>query len=190
LKPEKSESFELGVQYSNKFLSVSGNGFYEKGRNLIDWVKDDVTDSKWKATNLTAIDKTGFEANVAIALQELLPQLSTTRLNLGYMYLYQTRDAETLISKYVLDYLRHKFTAGLAHPIYKGLTADWQFRWQQREGDAYSSFSLLDVKLNWKQDDWNIYLSANNLFNVSYCDLLNIPQPGFWFSGGVSRVIW
>jgi iron complex outermembrane receptor protein len=125
----------------------------------------------------------------------------------GYLFLDQTRDASNLISKYVLDYLRHKLTAGISHPVYKGLSADWQFRWQDREGsydkflgrddqnipryqeEAYPAFALLDVKLNWKQGDWNIYLTANNLFNVSYYELGNIPQPGFWFSGGVSRVI-
>jgi iron complex outermembrane receptor protein len=150
------------------------------------------------------VDKTGFETNAAVSLQEILPQLSATRLNLGYKYLNQTRDANNLISNYVLDYLRHKFTAGLAHPIYKGLTADWQFRWQQREGGynkligwdaqnkavyeerAYPSFALLDLKLNWKQGNWNIYLTANNLFDVSYYDRGNIPQPGFWLIGGVS----
>jgi iron complex outermembrane receptor protein len=204
LKPEKSESFELGVQYKNKFLAFSFNGFKEYGKNLIDWIKENPNDAQWKATNLTSVDKTGFETNATVSFQEILPQLSATRLNLGYKYLNQTRDANNLISNYVLDYLRHKFTAGLAHPIYKRLTADWQFRWQQREGsyskfigrdaqnkalyqeETYPAFALLDLKLNWKQDDWNIYLTANNFFNVSYYDRGNIPQPGFWLIGGVS----
>ncbi len=185
LKPEKSESFELGIKYSSKFLSVTANGFYEKGRELIDWVKENANDTKWKAANLTSVDKTGFETNVALSFQELIPQLSTTRLNLGYLFLNQTHDAGNLISKYVLENLRHKFTAGLAHPIYKGLTADWQFRWQQREGN-YPSVALLDLKLNWKQGGWNVYLTANNLFDTDYYDLLNIPQPGVWVMGGFS----
>ncbi|GHT40919.1 hypothetical protein AGMMS49965_09920 [Bacteroidia bacterium] len=188
LKPEKSESYELGVKYGNKFLSVTANGFYEKGRELIDWVKNNASDTQWKAANLTSVDKTGFETNVALSFQELLPQLSTTRLNLGYLFLEQTHDTGKLISKYVLENLRHKFTAGLAHPIYKGLTADWQFRLQQREGD-YPSVALLDLKLNWKQGGWNVYLTANNLFDAGYYDLLNIPQPGFWAMGGVSLAL-
>jgi iron complex outermembrane receptor protein len=203
LQPEKSESFDVGVKYANSFISASVNGFYEKGKNLIDWVRKNPTD-KLTATNLTSIDKTGLEANVSISFQELLPQLSTTRLNLGYMYLNQTKDASDLISSYVLDFLRHKFIAGISHPIYQGLTADWQFRWQQREGGydqligrndngtpiyqatSYPKFSLLDLKINWKVDDFTVYLTANNLFNVSYYDRGNIPQPGFWLLGGVS----
>ncbi|GHT00831.1 hypothetical protein FACS189421_13280 [Bacteroidia bacterium] len=204
LKPEKSESYELGVQYKNRFLSFSFNGFKEYGKDLIDWVKENPNDAKWKATNLTSVDKTGFETNATISFQEILPQLSTTRLNVGYMFLHQTRDANHLISNYVLDNLRHKFTAGLAHPVYKGLTVDWQFRWQQREGsyskfigrddqnkalyqeEAYPAFALLDLKLNWKLEDFTVCLTANNLFNVSYYDRGNIPQSGFWLLGGVS----
>ncbi|MDR0866533.1 MAG: TonB-dependent receptor [Candidatus Symbiothrix sp.] len=204
LQPEKSESVELGLKYDNRFLSISFTGFDEQGKNLIDWIKETPNDAQWKATNLTSVDKTGFEINAAISFQEILPQLSTTRLNLGYMFLHQTRDANNLISNYVLDYLRHKFTAGIYQPIYKGLTADWQFRWQQRDGgynkfigrdekntpiyqeEAYPAFALLDLKLNWKLNDFTVYLTANNLFNVSYYDRGNIPQPGFWLLGGIS----
>jgi iron complex outermembrane receptor protein len=96
-----------------------------------------------------------------------------------------------------LDYLKHKFIAGLSHPVYRGLSADWQFRWQQREGtytkeakeEFYPAFVLLDVKLNWKLNDFNVYLTANNLFNVSYYDRGNIPQPGLWLLGGVSYTL-
>jgi iron complex outermembrane receptor protein len=198
LQPEKSESFDIGIKYNNPFITVSADGFYEKGKNLIDWVRTPGEDVL-KATNLTSVDKAGFETNISLYFKELLPKLSTTRLDLGYMYLNQTKDVDNLISNYVLDYLRHKFIAGISHPIYKGLSADWQFRWQKREGsytkyenqkpigeESYPAFSLLDLKINWKLNDLTVYLTANNLFNVSYYDRGNIPQPGFWLLGGVS----
>jgi iron complex outermembrane receptor protein len=197
LQPEQSESFDVGIKYNHSFISASVNGFYEKGKNLIDWVSE-TPGGVLKATNLTSVNKTGFEANVSLSFKELLPQLSATRLNLGYMYLNQKRDAGNLVSNYVLDYLRHKFIAGLSHPIYKGLSANWQFRWQKREGtytkyenltlaseEAYPAFSLLDLKLNWSLNNFTVYLTANNLFNVSYYDRGNIPQTGFWLLGGV-----
>ena len=198
VRPEQSEAFELGFKYNDQFVSASISGFYMKGENLIDWVKERSEDL-WESRNLTNLDKTGVETNVFLHFGQLIPQLSSTRLNLGYRYMYQDKDAGDLISNYVLDYLRHKFTAGIAHPIYKGLTADWQFRWQDRQGTfsryvsrteshetSYPAFSLLDVKLNWKKDNFNVYLSANNLFDTDYYDLGNVPQPGFWFTGGVS----
>jgi iron complex outermembrane receptor protein len=201
LLPEKSEAFDLGFKYTNAFVVFSANGFYEKGKNLIDWIKENPQD-KLKATNLTSINKAGLEVNIALYFEKLLPQLATTRLNFGYMYLNQDKDAGNLISNYVLDYLRHKFIAGLAHPIYGDLSADWQFRWQKREGTysqltgkddegknvfketAFPAFSLLDLKLNWKLNDFTVYLSINNLLNVNYYDRGNVPQPGFWLIGG------
>jgi iron complex outermembrane receptor protein len=196
LLPEKSEAFDIGIKYAAVFVTVSANGFYEKGKNLIDWVKENPQD-KLKATNLTSVNKAGFETNLSLYFKELLPQLSTTRLHVGYMYLNQSRNSENLISNYVLDYLRHKFTAGLQHPIYKGLSADWQFRWQQREGTysrpagetPYPAFSLLDLKINWKLNDFTVYLTANNLFDTYYYDRGNLPQPGFWLMGGVSLTV-
>jgi iron complex outermembrane receptor protein len=203
LQPEKSEAFEAGFKYVNSFISFSVNGFYEKGKNLIDWVKENPQD-KLKATNLTSVTKAGIETNVSLPFGKWIPQLSTTGLNLGYIYVNQDRNVGNLISNYVLDYLRHKFVAGLSHPVYKGLSADWQFRWQKREGTysqlvskkeerekifkepAFPVFSLLDLKLNWKQNNLTVYLTINNLFNISYYDRGNIPQPGFWLIGGIT----
>jgi iron complex outermembrane receptor protein len=198
LQPEKSESFDLGIKYAHSFITVSADGFYEKGKNLIDWIRKP-GDNLLQATNLTSVNKGGFEVNASLYFKELIPQLSTTRLNVGYMYLDQTKNTGDFISNYVLDYLRHKFIAGVSHPIYKGLSADWQFRWQKREGsytkyengvlageESYPAFSLLDLKINWKINDFTVYLTGNNLFNVSYYDRGNIPQPGFWLLGGVS----
>ena len=198
LQPEKSESFEIGAKYSQSWLIASLNGFYTKGNNLIDWIKEKPDDPKWMAQNLTTVNQAGLEANVSLLFRKIVPGLATTRLNIGYMYINQTKNTGEYISGSVMDYLHHKFTVGLLHPVYKGLSADWQFRWQKREGSytkyengnyfekAYPSFALLDVKLNWKMDPINVYLSINNLFDKPYYDFGNLPQPGFWAVGGVS----
>ncbi|MDR1436877.1 MAG: TonB-dependent receptor [Candidatus Symbiothrix sp.] len=203
LQPEKSEAFEAGFKYANVSVLFSASVFQERGKNLIDWVRKSPED-KLLATNLTSVNKTGFEANLSLTPGEWFPFLTDTRLNLGYMYLTQERDANNLISSYVLDYLRHKFIAGLTHPVCKGVSAGWQFRGQKRNGSysrfagkaedgknileetPYPAFSLLDLKINWKRKAFTACLTVNNLFNVSYYDLGNIPQPGFWLSAGVS----
>lgn len=199
VRPEKSEAFELGAKYNRTFITASVNGFYMKGKSLIDWVKEKPEDL-WESRNLTDLNKVGFDVDASLFFKEIIPQLSTTRLDLGYMYMDQNKKAvNNLISNYVLDYLRHKFTVGLSLPIYKGLHADWQFRWQNRQGTftqyenlkaayetAYPAFSILDVKINYQIKTANIYLTINNLFNTSYYDLGNIPQPGTWVMGGLT----
>jgi iron complex outermembrane receptor protein len=199
VRPEKSEAFELGAKYSRTFMAASVNGFFMKGKNLIDWVKEKPEDL-WESRNLTDLNKLGFDVDVSLYFREIIPSLSTTRLDLGYMYMNQNKEAvNNLISNYVLDYLRHKFTVGLSHPIYKNLNVNWQFRWQDRQGTytkyenlkaayetAYPAFSILDVKVNYQIKDLNIYLVINNLFDTSYYDLGNIPQPGIWVMGGIA----
>ncbi len=198
LKPEKSESYELGVKYHHPILSGYLTGFYMKGQNIIDWVKEN-PESLWESRNITQLDKTGLETGLSLCIYEIFPRMQSTILSIGYMYLNQTRNSENLISNYALDYLKHKFTASLNFPIYKNLSADCQFRWQNREGSyikyenlkkasevEYPPYSVVDLKISWKMEKFHIYATANNLFDTFYYDLGNIPQPGFWFSGGIS----
>jgi iron complex outermembrane receptor protein len=197
VRPEKSNSLELGLKYIHPAVSASVNGFYMKGINLIDWVKQH-PDSLWESSNLTDLDKVGFETNFTLNLTKIFSQIPDMRLSLGYMFMHQDKDTKGLISNYVMDYLKHKFTAGFSHPIYKNLSADWQFRWQDRAGSytkyenqtkgvetAYKPFSILDVKFKWKIDRVNLFLNINNLFDTYYFDLGNIPQPGIWVTGGI-----
>ncbi len=135
VQPERSEAFELGMRYVNRSVNASLTGFYMKGKNLIDWVKENPEDL-WESRNLTNLNKVGFEFNSSILFKELIPQLSGTRLDIGYMYMNQDKDAGDLISNYMLDYLKHKLTIGLYQPIYKRLSIDCRFRWQAGSDQA------------------------------------------------------
>ncbi len=198
LLPEKSRSAEIGVKYANRFISAYLTGFTVRSKDVIDWVKDNPEEAKYQARNLDKLDKTGVEMNLSFYLDAVFPVLKKTYLQAGYVFVDQTKNTQDLISSYALDYLKHKFTLQLNHPIYKGLSANWQFRWQDRVGSyteagtgnqiPYPAYSLLDLKLNWKLKDFNIYVSANNLFDLKYYDLGDIPQPGFWLSGGVNYI--
>jgi iron complex outermembrane receptor protein len=198
VRPEQSASFEVGLKYVHPAISASANGFYMKGDNLIDWVKQH-PDSLWESRNLTDLDKLGFETNFIWNLSKLFPKISETRIRLSYLFMHQIKDANGLISNYAMDYLKHKFTVGLSHPVYKGLSVDWQFRWQDRAGSytkyennqtngveaSYRPFSLLDVKFNQKIENMNVFLNINNVFDVYYFDLGSVPQPGIWVIGGI-----
>ena len=198
LKPETTESVEIGFKYTNQFMNGYITGYITDGKNLIDWVKETPED-KWSSQNLTKINKKGIEVGTKIYFQELEPALKNTVLQLGYTRLHQDKNSNELISNYVLNYLRDKFTAQLRHPIYKDVSASWNFRWQKRMGTylqyealkpttarSYPSFSTLDLRIDWKLKDFNLNLTANNIFDKKYFDLGNIPQAGFWLIGGIS----
>ena len=195
LLPEKSTAFELGVKYTNPLFSANLTSFYMKGKDIIDWVKEN-PDDLWASRNLTKLDKIGIETSATVRLNHIFSEINpVTELKIGYLFIDQTKESGNLISKYALDYLRHKFTLQFNHVVYKNISANWQYRWQDREGSytqaatgneiPYPAYNLLDLKVNWKLKDFSIYASANNLFNVKYYDFGDIPQPGFWISGGI-----
>jgi len=122
-----------------------------------------------------------------------------TSLNAGYLFLQQERVEDALISNYTLNHLRHKFTAGLQHRLRGDLSLSWHFRWQDRAGSYilysdgkageqvnYNPYSILDLKAVYQLGKVNFFMQANNLFNSTHVDIGNVPQPGFWLSGGAS----
>ncbi|MDD7722836.1 MAG: TonB-dependent receptor, partial [bacterium] len=50
--------------------------------------------------------------------------------------------------------------------------------------EPYAPYCIVDLKLNWQHKALNLYAELNNLFDATYYDLGNIPQPGFWFKAG------
>lgn len=197
LKPEQNEAFELGVKYGTYFFRAHVAGFYRKGTDMIDWVKKKPEDL-WESRNLTDVDNLGVETNVSILPKEWLGGRGFVRkIELGYAYIHQKKESENLISNYALDYLKHKFTAQLSHDIWRGFSASWYLRWQDRAGsytkfeaqkpayeEPYAPYYVVDLKLNWQHKALNIYAELNNLFDATYYDLGNIPQPGFWLKAG------
>ncbi|RLD40931.1 MAG: hypothetical protein DRI86_14380, partial [Bacteroidetes bacterium] len=53
----------------------------------------------------------------------------------------------------------------------------------------YSSYTLLDIQLNWEIKQLHFYANISNIFNVEYQDYGNVMQPGRWFSLGVKKGI-
>jgi len=200
LKPEKSESLELGFKYKDSFFSAYLTGFLMWGRDMIDWVKENPEDTKYTSWNLSKLDTRGLEMGVKFYLSDVLPALGEqSSLSLDYTRMHQSSETDKMISLYSLNYLRDKFTAQFHHHIYKNLSAGWYFRYQNRMGTYekyvnrqkvgdkhYPAFSTLDLKLNYKYNDVLFNLTLNNLYDTYYFDRGNIPQPGFWLMGGIS----
>ncbi|MDR3129462.1 MAG: TonB-dependent receptor [Tannerellaceae bacterium] len=203
LKPEESEAFELGINYTPGPIRASLTGFYNKGRNMIDWVKYDANDTE-KSCNLTKLNNLGFEANLTLLPQQWgNPNFFIRKAEFAYAYIDQEKELpkEIYSSKYALEYLKHKFTFQLQHTIYKSLSATWFVRYQDREGTfspydpaavpnapvslvAYDPYAVVDLNLNWQFKTLALFAEANNLFDATYYDYSNLPQSGFTFRAG------
>ena len=74
------------------------------------------------------------------------------------------------------------------------MTATWSLRWQDRMGGyvdaktknliSYYPYATLDLKLQWDEPKWLVYVQATNLTNKRYYDFGNVRQPGCWVLAG------
>lgn len=202
LEPERSQAVDVGFKYKDSFINAYLTGFLMWGRNIIDWIdkqraNGDIVSASW---NHTEVNTQGMEIGVRFNLSDKLPALgSNASLSLDYTRMHQDYDTKGETSQHRLNYLRDKFTTAFNHQIYKGFSAGWYFRYQKRMGvykayesrievgkRPYRAFSTLDLKINYRHDDFLVHLSFNNLYNTRYNDLGNIPQSGFWLMGGIS----
>ena len=203
LKPEKVSSVRIAAKYTHPAIDCQLSAFYDHGTDMIDWVMY-TADDIYHSANFK-LDNCGFETNVTLRPQALMPRCPVTSLKVGYAYISQTRhdDVEIFKSNYAMEYLRHKFVATLDHNIVSRLTASWSFRWQQRMGSYiiykenkstgvahdYTPFGLLDLKLRWQAPRYELSLSMNNLTSYRYYDIGNVIQPGFWLMAG-AKLTW
>lgn len=197
LKAEESHSFQLGASaiynLSPFMLRFSLKGFYNRGRRMIDWVMYDASDV-YHSANFN-LDNMGLSADVRLDFNEekALGKVLRT-ISLEYSYMNQKRHDEVAVYKsvYAMEYLRHQLNVSLEHRIWSRLSANWQLRWRDREGDyikyedavstgtlvSYSPYAILDLKLQWTDSRYKLWVEGTNLTNHTYYDLGNIPQPG------------
>jgi iron complex outermembrane receptor protein len=191
LKPEELHAVEGGVKYSNYWLTAQTSIFHHHARNMIDWVMDTRDpDAVWQSVNHTRVNTTGVETNATLNAKRYT-------LNLAYCYLHQNKDEQDFLqSQYSLEYLRHKVTASLRWSITDYLRLSISYRWQDRMGSYttvdgevrdYHPYSVVDARLDWHQDSYNVYLEGNNLTGHHYVDYGNVPQPGCWITAGYAK---
>ncbi len=189
LKPEKSYTYELGAKFWLGNTRLNSSVFLRQSRQTIDWVKFDITD-KWQPQNLTDLQTFGIE----MSFKHYFKHKLLKNCNLSYAYLDMTKsDTQNFISKYVLDYLKHKFTLQLAHRFVYNSTLNWVGIYKDRNGQyldyidgAYNLFDykpyfLTNVKWHKQWQKTRLSLTIENVFDITYRDLSYIKMPGRWF---------
>jgi len=189
LKPEKSQTIELGTKIQQSDWKLDIIGFYRMGQNVIDWVKEP-TATIWESKNLTNVNALGADISTAYYFQKGF----INKLGLNYSYLQMDKSADNYDSKYVLDYLKNKVTVSLDHNIWAKLSATWKLGYIDRAGtytdkdkvlQNFTPYSLLDARLFWNDKHFDIYADVNNILNVTYADYGGLSQPGTNFYIGL-----
>ncbi len=197
LKPEETSTFQLGANYSYGIVRAQLMGFLCKGDDMIDWVMY-TADDIYHSAGFELTNK-GIELNLDFDLRNIGILES---FGVGYTRINQERhdDQKIYKSNYALEYLRNKLVAHLDHRIVSKLHASWAFRWQERMGSYikyedhkstgelvdYDPYAMLDVKLQWKDRRFDVFVEGTNLTDKRYYDFGNIPQAGFQVRGGMT----
>lgn len=198
LQPEEALSVETGLKYNNGWLATHVAIFERWGKNMIDWVRQP-NETLWYAKNLTNLQTRGIEVSAKLNPSNLFGKEMLIRsLELSYGYLTQDKESGVLISKYLLDYLKHKIDIRLTHSICKKLSASWLISYQDRNGTftlwegnkygnevSYAPIWLIDSRINWIRNQFNFFVEASNLLNKTYFDYGNVEQTGIWAKAGV-----
>ena len=188
LKPETAITYEAGTKFANKQNIINANVFIRQSKNTIDWIKTNPAD-KWQPQNLTDLQTFGVELN---ATHHFKNSVFKT-VSLSYAYLNTTKDiAQNYISKYVLDYLKHKANLSISYKFFfdsaMHLTAVYKNRNGQYLDYTNDQYRLFDYKpywianLKWSKQikSTHIGVSIENIFDVTYNDLSYIKMPGRW----------
>ncbi len=194
LQPEEAVTIEGGLKYISKRFVAELAYFNRNGENIIDWVRLS-SDDKWESKNITELDTRGFEFSFIANEKFFKPaNIPIQRLRLSYAYVDVKKQSGEFISKYALDFLQHKLNLSASHSILKSLNFNWQFSYQDRAGTyhhftnneetEYNPFVLLDARLNWEIENWDVYLEVANMLDESYFDVGNIIMPGRWIRAG------
>jgi iron complex outermembrane receptor protein len=199
LKPEEMQAYEVGLKYLFGGIRGSVSVYHHHGKNMIDWIRDTRMgdEAVWESVNHTKVNSIGVEASLYFDFLTMLPEQRFLRnINLAYSYIDQDKDLESYMqSQYALEYLKHKFTAQADFNLYSHLFLNLSYRLQERKGNyqllsgevkPYGAYSLLDARLSWNADKYKLYVEANNLFDKTYYDYGNVPQPGRWIMAGAS----
>ena len=198
LRPEEVIHFEIGWKGQSPGIQAHGGIFHQKGRNLIDWIRE-ADDSIWWTANHTRINGTGFQTKLSVFPDRLLNKNTPfIYLTVGYHYNIQKKKDQDLISYYTLDFIRHKGTVQLEHRLIKNLSINWGLLFQDRNGTytgftnnlpvemEYRPFWLADSKIIYSRGKISANIHISNLLDVKYYDFGNIIQPGRSFRGTIS----
>jgi len=196
LKPEESLNYELGTKMHSSWGIFHIAAFRREGKNLIDWIRY-FGSNQTVAANVTTVNINGVESSLNFSPKELTQkELPLDRVQLSYTYMWSDTASTGFQSNYVLDFLQHKFDLNVSQKISEHIHVHWNITHQQRRGEfvnastgtaqSFKPFTLVDFKIKHQRNGLGIFAEVANLFNVSYIDIGNIPQPGRWMRAGIS----
>lgn len=203
LSPEKGWNVELGADYNfSPRFRISTGFFYRDQQDLIDWANTAYADMPRKtnlvptgnyalAKNVEFVRTSGWELD--IMYNEKTGPNSQLLAMAGLTWLRSEND-DPVPSLYISSHARFLFNYSVAWTV-KRFSVSVAGLYKERAEQTASainaklspSYFLMNTKAGWQliPVKAKLFLQADNLFNISYSDLLGAQMPGRWLSGGI-----
>ena len=182
LLPENALSAEVGYRFQRDGFLGKASGFLRNSDNSIDWTKEKQNDI-WKAQNIGKIETKGIEVEFGQHFNSFVKSYSV-----GYTFLdSKAKEPQNLISRYVLENLKHQFVAKLENKFLKNFTSQLIYRYNERV--TTGSYQILDGKISYDFKKMNLYVLIDNITNNVYSETFGVPMPKRWFHLGFTYKI-
>lgn len=173
LKPEEAFAQEIGFKYHTNSFTSSIALFHRRANNLIDFIKETTTDTKFTANNIAKVNTEGLDIEGAYHFN-----INTYKQTLALSYTYlndDILDQNIDLSRYSLNTLKHHFTTRFASKLFKNIRQNIIYKHGERT--IGTSYNVWDASVIVDFDQFNFTITANNIFNAKYIESGFVPMP-------------
>lgn len=173
LEPEEALSQEIGLKFFSKKFNASLAVFNRDAENLIDYIRPNITDGIFTATNIREVNTKGLEFDASYNFK--LGDYNQT-LAFGYAYLDDNiLDQNPNLSRYSLNTLRHQYTTRLSTQLFKNMSQNIVYKYAERT--TGQTYNVWDASLVYRLKKAEFTITASNIFNADYIETGFVPMP-------------
>jgi iron complex outermembrane receptor protein len=173
LEPEEAFAQELGFKYTSPKFSASIAVFNRDAENLIDYIRNDVSENIFRATNIAEVNTKGleFDASYNFKIKDF-----TQTLSFGYAFLEDDiLDQNEELSRYSLNTLKHQYTTRFSTQLFKNIRQNIVYKYAERT--TGQTYNVWDASLAIKLSQAEFTITASNIFNADYIESGFVPMP-------------
>jgi len=172
--PETAWAGEGGVDVlMPRGVILQATVFGRADANVIDWLRPTTAD-QWQTYNVRDVDTLGIELGVRKTLA------SGAFLQAQYTAIDVNAAAVTQLSKYVLDFAPHSFTAAASIPLPGDVRVAPRIEYRRRSrSTGTSGYVLLDARVARRIGRMvDLFVDGTNLLDARYQEIAGVAMPG------------
>ncbi len=172
--PETAWAAEGGVDlFVADGWMLEATMFGRADHDVIDWLRPTAAD-RWRTFNIRNVDTLGVEVGARKTFG------TGAFVHARYTAIDLNAAAVDQLSKYVLDYAPHSFTAAASIPVTGGFQVAPRLEYRlRRRSSGDSDYLLLDARIARRFGRaFEVFVDGTNLFDVRYQEVAGVAMPG------------